>query len=128
MNILIDTSAFLHMTTEPHKLTKKACSLIEDPTTSLFLSPISAGEISLKYSLHKLPLPQPPSQFVPEQRYIYSIQSLPLYESSSLLLESLPLLHKDPFDRLLICQALANDLTILTPDKQIAQYNVKVEW
>ena len=128
MNILLDTNVFLHMTTEPHRLTKKARMLIEDPATSLFLSSVSVGEIALKYSLRKLPLPKPPSQFVPEQRHIYAIQSLPLHESSTLLLESLPLLHKDPFDRMLICQALEHGMAILTSDEAMSQYEVQTLW
>lgn len=128
MNILLDTSTFLHMTMEPHKLTKKACDLIEDPATELFLSAVSAGEIGLKYTLRKLPLPKPPSQFVPEQRTINAIQTLPLHESSTLLLPSLPLHHRDPFDRMLICQALEHGMTILTGDRQISQYDVETVW
>lgn len=128
MNILLDTVAFVRLATEPERLSREAQTLCKDPVHTLFLSAVSSGEIALKYRLRKIPLPIPPSSFIPTQRLEHSIQSLPLDEAAGLLLESLPPHHKDPFDRLLICQALAHDLTILTPDKNFRKYKVKVAW
>lgn len=63
-----------------------------------------------------------------EQRKLHQIESLPLDEASSLHLPSLPILHRDPFDRMLICQAIEHNLEILTPDPLIRQYSIKTIW
>lgn len=128
MNILLDTSAFLLMTTEPNKVPKRVNILWQDAGNTLFLSSISANEIALKYQKGKLLLPSLPSVFIPTERIANSVMSLPLNEESCVRLESLPSLHKDPFDRLLICQAHEHDLTILTNDMFIRQYKVKTLW
>lgn len=128
MNVLIDTVAFIWLTKDPQLLSKKALSLCKDPTNVIFLSSVSAAELSIKHQLGRFPLPATPSIFIPQQRHLYGVQSLALEESAVILLESLPHLHKDPFDRLLICQALAHDLTILTPDRHIRSYKVKTVW
>jgi len=89
---------------------------------------VSAWEISVKHALGKLPLPRPPRVLVPEQRTLHGIERLALDEESALLEATLPPLHTDPFDRMLICQALSQGLTLLTPDPQIARYPVLVAW
>lgn len=128
MNILIDTVTFLWLTNNPELLSKKAFALCKDPENILFLSSISAAELSIKHQLGKFLLPSAPSIFIPEQRNIHGIQTLALEEDVVMLLESLPSHHKDPFDRLLVCQALAHDFTILTPDSHIRSYKVKTVW
>lgn len=128
MNILIDTVTFLWLTKNPELLSKKAFALCKDQENILFLSSISAAEMSIKHQLGKFLLPNAPSIFIPEQRNIHGIQALPLEEGATLLLASLPQHHKDPFDRLLICQALAQDLTILSPYRHIRSYKVKTVW
>ncbi|MBI1812840.1 type II toxin-antitoxin system VapC family toxin [Candidatus Peregrinibacteria bacterium] len=128
MNILLDAVAFIRMTTEPHLLSQRARELSSGVQHTLYLSAVSVAEIALRYRMGKLPLPLPPSSFVPQERLLLGVRSLPLDEESASMLESLPLIHNDPFDRLLICQALANDLTILTPDKHIRRYKVSTAW
>ncbi len=128
MNILLDTNAFLWLTTHPEHLSDVAASLCNTSINTLYLSSISANEIALKYNLKKLKLPVPPSVFIPQERLAHGIESLALDEASSLTLESLPLVHRDPFDRLLICQAMEHDLVLLTPDPQIRQYNIQTIW
>jgi PIN domain nuclease of toxin-antitoxin system len=128
MIVLLDSASFIWLTQEPEQLSKRAQECCENPQNTLYLSPVSVAEISQKYHHRKLDLPSPPSTFIPQERSVHGIQSLPLDEAASVLLESLPLLHKDPFDRLLICQALAHDCTILTPDRNIRQYAVATAW
>ena len=128
MKILLDTNIFLWMSTMSDHIPRRVQKLWQDPENTLYLSTISTSEIAIKYHLNKLKLPESPSVFVPKERMMHGILSLSLDEASSLLLESLPLIHKDPFDRLLICQALENDLTILTSDKSIRQYAVETVW
>jgi PIN domain nuclease of toxin-antitoxin system len=94
----------------------------------IFLSPVSAWEIVVKHSLGRLTLPEPPHLFVPRQRELHEVAPLPLDEDAVLTLGRLPEYHKDPFDRMLVCQALAHGLTILTPDAQIGQYPVQTTW
>ena len=74
----------------------------------------------------KLPLPFPPATYIPEQREKHLIQSMTLLEKDVSRLSTLPSIHRDPFDRMLICQALSRDLTILTVDKSFRQYSVKI--
>jgi PIN domain nuclease of toxin-antitoxin system len=88
------------------------------------LSTVSFWEISLKHSIGKLSLPQPPAQFVPQQREKHLLASLGLDEASVSQLSALPNLHRDPFDRMLICQAQAHGLTLASSDSLVRQYPV----
>ena len=98
------------------------------PANDVFLSAVSAWEIAVKHALGKLPLPDPPSRYVPKQRASRGIAPLPLDEDAALHLSLLPELHRDPFDRMLICQALAAGMLIVTPDPEIARYPVRTLW
>ena len=102
--------------------------LCADPDNELFLSVVSAWEIALKQVNGRLPLPEPAARYVPKRRQANGIASLDLSEDAVLQLPKLPPLHSDPFDRLLICQAIAHSLAILTPDECIARYPVRVLW
>jgi PIN domain nuclease of toxin-antitoxin system len=102
--------------------------LLTDPANEFYLSVVSSWEIALKYSSGRLPLPVPPVEYVPSRRRTCGIRSLPLEEETTLELPRLPNIHSDPFDRMLICQAIVHDLPILTPDPRIAQYPVRVVW
>ncbi len=81
-------------------------------------------ESIIKYQLGRLPLPESPETYLPKQRDRHQIANLDLDESSVTQLGSLPSLHKDPFDRMLICQALHHGLTIATVDAEIIKYLV----
>ena len=82
----------------------------------------------MKHTLGRLPLPEPPEQLVPALRRDRGITSLPLDEESALHLTRLPALHRDPFDRMLVSQALVGGMVLLTPDRLITQYAVKTIW
>jgi PIN domain nuclease of toxin-antitoxin system len=110
------------------ELSDRAKREFQDPTHQIFLSSVSAWEITVKYMLGKLPLPQPPRRFVPAQRALHRIEALDLDEEAVLTLERLPALHKDPFDRMLVCQAIAGGMTILSPDPLVTQYPVSNLW
>jgi PIN domain nuclease of toxin-antitoxin system len=109
-------------------LSASARDHFSDPANDVFLSSVSAWEIAVKFSLGKLPLPRPPSTLVPEERQRHRIQSLPLDEGAALACAKLPELHKDPFDRMLVCQGIMGGLALLTPDPLIAQYPVAIVW
>lgn len=126
MNILLDTCEFLWLISGHSKLSWKALSAILDAQTRVFLSTVSFWEISVKYGLGKLVLPEVPSLFIPRQRELHRIESLSLDEESIAKLSGLPKLHRDPFDRMLVCQALAHRLTLASSDPLIRQYPVSV--
>src|SRR5687768_11119687 len=124
MRVLLDTCTFLWIVTGDAALSAKAREVFAQPSNEVYLSVVSAWEIAVKNALGKLPLPVPPSALVPAQRARHQIESLPLDESSALAVARLPGLHRDPFDRILTCQAIMGGLTLLTPDPLISQYPV----
>ncbi len=128
MNLLLDTCTFLWLVADSPELSERARRLFADPDNEVYLSVASAWEIVVKHKLGKLPLPQPPYEFIPAWRTRHRIEPLPLDEAAVLHLSRLPEYHKDPFDRIIICQAIANGLVILTPDRHITQYPVRTDW
>lgn len=126
MKILLDTHIFLWFISGDTKLSTDVQDSIRDPNNEIYLSVISVWEATVKYQLGKLPLPEPPETYLPRQRDLHQIASLSLDESSVIQLSKLPLLHRDPFDRMLICQALQNGLTIATVDTAVRAYSVSV--
>ena len=128
MNILLDTCTFLWIVSDSPELSDNARRLFSDPGNEVYLSVASAWEIIVKHSLGKLPLPEPPHEFIKRWRTRHDIDSLPLEETAVLQLSRLPDYHKDPFDRILVCQAIAGGHVILTPDPNILKYPVRTEW
>lgn len=128
MNILLDTCTFLWIVSDSPELSDTARKSFSDPANEVYLSVVSAWEIIVKHDLGKLPLPEPPHEFIKKWRVRHDIDSLPLDEAAVLQLSRLPGYHKDPFDRILICQAIAGSLVILTPDPRITSYPVRAEW
>ena len=128
MRLLLDTCTFLWIASGASDLSSRARTLFEDPDNDVYLSAVSAWEIALKHAAGRLPLPQAPERFVPEQRRRHGIDPLELDEESALHLARLPLLHRDPFDRMLVCQAIVHGLVILGPDPLITQYPIRATW
>jgi PIN domain nuclease of toxin-antitoxin system len=102
--------------------------VLTDPLNDLYLSDVSILEIVIKHRLGKLPLSQPPSQIILPLARKHLMESLPLTTEAIFTLENLPDLHRDPFDRLLVCQALTHHLELVTPDPAIHQYDVDSLW
>lgn len=128
VRLLLDTCTFLWIVAGSAELSAHARELFVDPDNETYLSSVSAWEIALKHSLARLPLPEPPERFVPAQRARHGIEPLTLDEESALHLARLPSLHRDPFDRMLVCQAIVHGLVVLGPDPAIAQYPVRAAW
>ncbi len=128
MKILLDTCAFLWLTSDDKALSEKAKTVFQDPDNTVLLSSVSIWEILVKHQLGKLPLPSEPQAFVSQQCREHLIDYLTLDEKAVFQLNRLPILHRDPFDRMLICQAMAHDLVILTSDSLISQYPVATLW
>ena len=124
MNLLLDTHIFLWFISGDARLLGSLRQIIRHPENDVYLSVVSIWEVIIKHALGKLPPPEPPEVYLPKQRRLHLIQSLPIDEDSVSQLSKLPLLHRDPFDRMLICQALQYDLTIATVDSAIRAYPV----
>jgi PIN domain nuclease of toxin-antitoxin system len=128
MRILLDTCTFLWIITDAPELSGDAREFFMNPANEVFLSSVSTWEIAVKHAIGRLPLPESPERFIPAQRAQHGVESFPLEEEATLHLTRLPQMHKDPFDRMLICQAMVHGLVILTPDEQILQYPVRCLW
>ena len=128
MKLLVDTCTFLWVALGDPRLSGRARALIADGDNDVFLSAASAWEISVKHGLGRLSLPAPPSVYIPDVRTRHRIEPLPIDEEAALALERLPPLHHDPFDRILICQAIVHGLVLLTPDEQITRYPIRTAW
>jgi PIN domain nuclease of toxin-antitoxin system len=128
MKILLDTCAFLWLTTDAPELSEKAKILFQNTQNAVYLSSVSAWEIIVKHQLGKLPLPNAPEDFIKQQCEKHFVEYLALDEKAVFQLGRLPNHHRDPFDKMLICQAISDDLTILTSDQLISQYPVSTVW
>ena len=128
MKLLLDTVTFLRVALRQGEVSARARDLLQDADNEAYLSTVSAWEITIKYSLGKLALTQRPDQFVPEHRAKLAAEALPLDEESALHVSRLPRLHPDPFDRILICQAIVHGMVLLTPDAMISRYPVRTAW
>ena len=126
MKFLLDTHIFLWFISRDARLSGSLRQIIRDPENDVYLSVVSIWEVIIKYGLGKLFLPEPPEIYLPRQRRLHLIESLPVDEASVAQLSKLPLLHRDPFDWMLICQALQHNLTIATVDNAIRAYPVPV--
>lgn len=126
MKLLLDTHIFLWYISGDPKLPEAARNTIRDPSNVIYLSVASVWEDIVKYQLGKLPLPQSAAQYVPRQREQHQIFSLPLDEASVARLATLPSIHRDPFDRMLVCQALEHQLVIVTVDNTLRDYPVTI--
>lgn len=123
MNILLDTHIFQWYITEDARLSTDFVDAIRDSQNSVYLSSASIWESSIKFQLGKLPLPDSSAQLLPQECMTHDIDILPIDEVAILHLESLPPLHRDPFDRVIIAQALQHNLILATVDSQVLAYN-----
>jgi PIN domain nuclease of toxin-antitoxin system len=124
MNLLLDTHIFLWFISGNPQLPSHWQSQIQDPANRVYLSVASVWEATIKYQLGKLPLPESPEIYLPKQRDRHQIDSLTIDEGTIQQLPTLPVLHRDPFDRILICQSIQHDLTLMTVDREIKQYPI----
>lgn len=128
MKLLLDTCTFLWVIEGAPELSPQVRGLIVDPANEVFLSAVSCWEIATKWKVGRLILAEPPDRFVPAQRQAHGIADLHLDEQSALHSARLPALHRDPFDRMLVSQAIVHGLTIATPDDLVTQYPARTIW
>lgn len=126
MRILLDTQCWLWMALAPERLGAEARGLVETTQNELVLSAASAWEIAIKHAIGKLRLPAPPERFVPSRQVTLRTLALPIDQDHALRVGTLPAHHRDPFDRMLIAQAQAEGLPILTADPVFSRYDVTV--
>ncbi len=125
MKILLDTNVFIFQITG--NLKERIHQLIEDPENEIYLSIISLWEILIKQGLGKIQISKDsPLEYLLEQRENHKITGLDFLEKDLKHLLKLPQIHKDPFDRLLICQCLENGFTFLTSDEILKEYPITI--
>jgi PIN domain nuclease of toxin-antitoxin system len=128
VKVLLDTCTFLWLAQDETQVSHAALRAIGSAGPGVYLSVVSVWEIAAKYESGKLALPEPPTRYIPRLREQYRLLPLPLSESDALGTARLPKVHSDPFDRLLISQAIETSMVLLTPDETIARYPVKTLW
>ena len=115
--LLLDTHVFLWYITADPKLPESFRLATQDASNVVFLSSISIWEAVIKHGLGKLTLPALPAAYLPQQRIAHGIAAPPVDEGAMAHLAELPSIHRDPFDRLLIAQAMQHELTLMTVDR-----------
>jgi PIN domain nuclease of toxin-antitoxin system len=128
MKFLLDTMVWLWSVGPTDKIGSEGLEILTDGQQDLYLSAASSWEIAIKTKLGKFDLPEPPPRYVPNRIAAQGIHSLSITQSHVLSVYDLPLYHSDPFDRLIIAQALAENMVILTSDRAFKKYPVELIW
>lgn len=124
MNLLLDANIFIWMSMQPNKLSPALRAALQNPAYRAVLSVVSLWEMQIKYQNGKLSLPAPVQRFVTTQVRLRNIQLLPVSDAHVWMLNVLPLHHRDPFDRLLIAQAIVEGYTLASADAVFQKYPV----
>jgi PIN domain nuclease of toxin-antitoxin system len=128
MKVLLDTCAFIWLVTDDPKLSEQAKAIFLDENNEMLLSAVTGFEIAVKYSLGRLRLTEPPREFVTNRMNANGLTELSVSMSHALALQNLPLHHKDPFDRLLVAQAMVNQIPLLSADQRLSDYDIERLW
>lgn len=128
MKLLLDTCTFLWIVGGGRVLPPRIRDSFVSPDNDVYVSAVSAWEIAVKHAAGRLPLPELPERLVPAERERRGMMPLPFDEESALHVSRLPVLHRDPFDRMLVSQAIVHGLVIVTPDRLVSQYPARTMW
>jgi PIN domain nuclease of toxin-antitoxin system len=128
MRLLLDTQAFLWFLLDDPQLTTSARALLEDPANDLELSPASYWEIAIKIGLKKYVLPEAYDVFITREIADNDLQILHIEPRHTAVLTSLPLHHRDPFDRLIVAQAMVEGIPLVSADVQLDAYPILRLW
>lgn len=128
MNLLLDACTLIWLASAPHLLSPTSTRLIDSPENALWLSDCTVWEICLKWQVGKLKLPTPPRRWIQQQQLLWRLESLTIDRNHLFKVSELPMHHRDPYDRLLVAQAIDAGLTIVTPDVEIHKYPVHFAW
>ncbi|MBI9082147.1 MAG: type II toxin-antitoxin system VapC family toxin [Desulfobacterales bacterium] len=125
---LLDTHVFLWMAADPDKLSRNVRKIVLQKNSRLYLSAASGWEIALLRNLGRIELPDEPQRFVPEAMQQLGVTPIPISFSTAMAAASLPLIHRDPFDRIMIAEAEKEKMTVVTKDKKFAGYGIQLLW
>ena len=128
MRLLLDTQAFLWFVLNDARLSPTARTLLIDPANELLLSPASYWEIAIKVSIGKYQVPGSFKDFMDRQIAVNQLSILPITVAHATVVASLPFHHRDPFDRLLIAQALTENVPLVSSDAIVDAYGVTRLW
>ena len=128
MKLLLDTHVFLWWIGDSERLSLPARQAITTASNAVFFSAASAWELAVKIRLGKLKLEDDLERFLPDQLQRNAITALPISLSHAMRLHSLPLHHRDPFDRMIVVQAQMDGLTLVTADPFIRLYDLPTLW
>ena len=128
MNLLLDSHTFVWAHEEPHKLSVNSALEILNPSNQIFLSIASVWELQIKIALGKFRFSDTLENVIAQEQLKNDLHILPIELSHALYIENLPLHHKDPFDRLLISQAIVENMTLVSVDVNFAKYQVNLLW
>lgn len=128
MRYLLDTHTFLWWILDDPRLSSQVRAIIQEPEHEILFSAASAWEIAIKAQLGRIDLQEDPTEFIPQQITANGFSIVPIELPHAVQIFRLPLLHRDPFDRILIAQAQVEHLPLLTADPAIARYPVSVIW
>ena len=126
MRVLADTQCWLWMHLAPERFSRKTRRLLQRRETDLLLSTASIWEIAIKHGLGKLRLPEPVERWVPSRIQAGQTSVLAIEAPHALRVASLPPVHRDPFDRMIVAQALVEGVPVLTSDIALADYGIDV--
>lgn len=128
MNYLLDTNVFLWWSENTSMLSAQASIICNNPLITRYLSLASIWELQIKVQLGKLPISKPLPTLIADQININGLRLLPIHTEHIFQLDQLPMHHRDPFDRLIIAQALHEKMMVLSSDEILTQYPIKVIW
>lgn len=127
MKFLLDTNAFLWAATFDPRLSARANQILNDASNDFYLSVVSLSEVTVKVQIGKLQIPQDLGAFL-QRTLNRELTILPIRPEHVLNLSKLPLLHRDPFDRMLVAQSMSESVAILSSDRKLRQYEVEIIW
>ena len=125
---LLDTHTFLWMAADPSRLSKTVREIVLSEDTVLYLSAASGWEIALLRQLNRVELPDEPQRFIPQALQRLKVLPLPIGFPVAISAAMLPFLHRDPFDRIIIAEAIKHKMTVLTKDEMFKKYGIDVVW
>ncbi len=128
MKLLLDTCTFLWIAEAAEQLPARVIDSYRSSQNEVYLSAASGMEIAVKYSTRRLSLAEPPTVWLPRLRDAHGVETLAIDEESALHVSLLPLIHRDPFDRMLVAQAIVHGMIIVTPDPIVARYPARTMW
>ncbi len=125
MNLLLDTHILIWWLEKSPRIGARTRKKLLDPSALLWMSAASVWEISIKSALGRLDQLDAPEVWIPRLRDEWGVRPLPIKIDHAMAVRTLPRLHGDPFDRMLVAQALCEDLTLVTADRRIAAYDIR---